>query len=134
VHRADHVRLGRLAHRVLLVISQADHVFSCVSVVILEVSGQVLDIVDAASKLSFLTKVVDTDKKCFAAPCTRRILESVALRCAVAESLGSLGWRWGSGTCIKVRSSPGGILSVTVRTALLVLVLLLLLERSLSVV
>jgi hypothetical protein len=102
-------------------------------VVILEVRRQVLDIIDTASELSFLAEVVDSYKKRFATACTRRVLEAVALRRAVAEYLVSLGRGRGSGTCIKVRSSPGGILSVAVRTTLVVLLLLLLLERSLSV-
>jgi len=103
-------------------------------VVILEVRRQILDIIDTASKLSFLAEVVDSYEKCLAATRTCRVLVTVALRRAVAEPLASLRRRRGSGTCIKVRSSPGGILSVGVRTTLVVLILLLLLERSLSVV
>lgn len=102
--------------------------------VILEVRRQILDIIDTASELSFLAEVVDSYEKRFATSCTRRILKAVALRRAVAEYLVSLRRGRGSGTCIKVRSSPGGILSVAVRTTLVVLLLLLLLERSLSVV
>ena len=97
--------------------------------IILEVRRQVLDIIDTASELSFLAEVVDSYEKRFATACTRRILEAVALRSAVAEYLVSLRRGRGSGTCIKVRSSPGGILSVAVRTTLVVLMLLLLLER-----
>jgi hypothetical protein len=102
-------------------------------VIILEIRRQVLDIIDAASKLSFLTEVVDSYQERLATSCTRRVLEAVALRRAVAKYLVSLGRGRGSGTCIKVRSSPGGILSVAVRTALVVLILLLLLEWSLSI-
>lgn len=63
-----------------------------------------------------MAEVVDSYEKRFATACTRRILEAVALRSAVAEYLVSLRRGRGSGT------------------TLVVLMLLLLLERSLSVV
>jgi len=50
------------AHGMLRIIGQKDHVLSAVSMVLDEVVGQVLGIIDATSQLSLLTKVVDADE------------------------------------------------------------------------
>lgn len=95
VHSAQDVLLRGLAHRILLVIGQDDHILACIAKIAVEVGGHVFDVVDAASQLTLLTKVVDTDQECLASPCTIGILEAVALRGAGAKALHGLGrWRW----------------------------------------
>lgn len=49
VHRSEEILLRRLAHGILLVVGQDDHVFSLVTEVFDEVARHVPDIVDAAS-------------------------------------------------------------------------------------
>lgn len=63
MHRSQYVLFRRLAHRILLIIRQDNHVLSGVSEVAIEVCRHVLHVVDAASQLPPLTKVVDTDQQ-----------------------------------------------------------------------
>ena len=93
VHSAQDVRFRGLTHRVLLVVGQDDHVFSGIAKVAIEVCGHVLDVVDAASELTSLAKVVDANKKCLASTGAIRVLKGIALGSAVAEALHRLR-RW----------------------------------------
>lgn len=103
MHRAQDVCLGRLAHGILLIIGQDDHVLPRVAEVAIEVSRHVLDVIDAASKLPSLTEVVDTNQKGFAPSRAIGVLKAVTLRGAVAEGLHGLGrWRRGIGVSLDV--------------------------------
>lgn len=59
VHGSDHVGLGWLAHRVLLVIGQDDHVFPAVPIHFVQEDGHLRHVVDTSPKLIGLAKVVD---------------------------------------------------------------------------
>lgn len=63
MHRSENICLGRLAHRVLLVIGEKHHVFSGVAKVLVQVRGHVLNVVDTTSQLTLLAKVVDADQQ-----------------------------------------------------------------------
>lgn len=54
-----------------------------------------MDIVDAASELALLAKVVDTDEQSLPLTGTVGVLEGVALRCTMSELLGNVRWRRG---------------------------------------
>lgn len=94
VHGAQNVLFGRLAHRVLLVICQGDHIFALVAEGLHQVVGHVLNIVDATPELTLLAKVIDTDQKRLALTGTVGILKRVAIGGAVAEGLHAGGRRW----------------------------------------
>ena len=89
MHRPDDVRLGRLAHRVLLVIRQRHHILPLVPEVLVQVSGHVLDVVDAPAQLPALPEVVDPDQQRLPAPRAVRVLELVLPRCARARTAAS---------------------------------------------
>ena len=95
MHCAQDVRFCGLAHGVLLVIRERDHVLALVPKELVQVCAHVLDIVDAATELAPLAKVVDTNQQRFPAPITCRVLEGVAIGRAVAEILCARGRRWG---------------------------------------
>lgn len=109
VHGTQEIGLGRLAHWILLVIGQEDHVFALVAVVLVEVVAHVLNIIDAPTQLSTLPKVVDSNEQSLAAAGAIGVLERVARGSTCAKRLGLL-WRrrrsvrltaivvWGYGT------------------------------------
>lgn len=101
VHGTQNVLLGGLAHSVLLIVGQYDHVLSLVSEVLVEIGRHVLRVIDASSQLALLTKVVDAYQECLASTSAVGVLEGVALRGAVAEAL-CLGWGrcWCAGSVI----------------------------------
>lgn len=101
VHGAQDVLFGRLAHWVLLIIGQGDHVFALVAKGLHQVVGHVLNIVDATSELALLAKVVDTDQESLALAGTVGVLECVVIGGTVAEGLHARGRRW-RGTLTKV--------------------------------
>jgi len=92
MHCSQNVGLRRLAHGILLIVGQDNHVFSRVAEIAIEVCRHILDVVDAPSKLPPLAEVIDADQQCFSFTCTIRILEAISLWCALTESL--LGFRW----------------------------------------
>lgn len=51
LHSADHVGLGRVHHRVLLVVGQDDHILALVIVTLNQEVGHVVNVVDATTKL-----------------------------------------------------------------------------------
>lgn len=59
VHGSEYVLLRRLAHRILLVVCQDDHVLSLVAEVSIQVGRHVLHIIDASTKLATLPEIVD---------------------------------------------------------------------------
>jgi hypothetical protein len=94
VHGAQDVLLGRLAHGVLLVVGQGDHVLALVTKGLHQVVGHVLNIVDATTELTFLAKVVDANQESLALAGTVGVLERVAVGGAMAEVLHALWRRW----------------------------------------
>jgi hypothetical protein len=92
VHGTEDVLLSRLAHGVLLVICEDDHVLSSVAEVLNKVGSHVANIVDTPAQLTALTEVVDADQQALAAACTVGVAVRVALRRPVAKVLGP---RWG---------------------------------------
>ena len=80
VHGAQDILLGRLAHRVLQVVGQDDHILALVAEVLVQVRRHVLDVVDAAPQLSALPEVVDPDQQRLAATRAVRVLEGVVRR------------------------------------------------------
>jgi hypothetical protein len=85
VHSAQNIRLGRLAHGVLLVIGEEDHIFASIAKVLVQVCGHVLHIVDTPAKLTLLTEVVDANQQRLALTSAARILEAISLRGTVTE-------------------------------------------------
>lgn len=88
VHGSQDVLLGRLAHRVLLIIRKNDHILSLVTEMLREVCSHVADIVDTAAELAALTKVVDSNEQSFPPAGTIRISEVIVGGCAMTELLG----------------------------------------------
>ena len=93
VHGPENICFCRLAHGILLVVGQNDHVLALVTEISVQVCGHVLHIVDATPQLTALSKVVDTDEKGFSPTVASRVLERVARGRAMTEILGSSG-RW----------------------------------------
>ena len=93
VHCSQDICLGRLAHRILLIICQDHHVLSLVAEMAVQVGRHILHIVDASSELASLAKVVDTYEKRFPSAGAVGVLECIPAGCAGAESLGLRGWR-----------------------------------------
>ena len=93
MHRTQNVLLGRLAHRVLLVIGEYDHVFSPIAKVLHKVGSHVANVVDTSAQLAPLTEVVDTNKESLPSAGAVGIPEGVAVGGAVAKLLGARGRR-----------------------------------------
>lgn len=87
MHCSKNIGLCWLAHGVLLVVRQDDHVLSRVAEIAIEVCRHVLDIVDAPSKLPPLAEVVDPNQQCLPSTLAGGVLEAVSLRCALTEPL-----------------------------------------------
>lgn len=101
MHSPDDIGFGRLGHGVLLVVGQEDHVFPRIVEVAVEVCRHVLDIINAASKLTLLPKIIDADHQSLASACAVGVLEVVATWCAATEALATLGW-WRRGIVISL--------------------------------
>lgn len=91
VHSAQDIRLGRLAHGVLLIIGEEHHVFAGIAKILVQVCGHVLHIIDTSTKLTLLAEVVDSDQQRLALTSAARVLEAISLRGTVTER------DWGSG-------------------------------------
>jgi hypothetical protein len=87
MHSSQDVLLRRLAHGVLLVVRQDDHVLSLVPKVLDQVRRHVPDVVDASSELTALTKVINADQKGFPPARASRVLKGIGMRGAGAERL-----------------------------------------------
>lgn len=104
MHGAEDVGLGRLAHRVLLVVGKDDHVLSSVAKVLVQIRRHIPNVVDAAPQLPFLAKVVDSNQQGFSLACTVRVLETVSLRRSVPKRHGmARRGRRGIGVPLRVR-------------------------------
>ena len=90
MHSPQNILLRRLAHGVLSVICESNHVLALVSEVAVQIGRHILHIVDAPSELASLPEVVDANKKRFAPAGTVGVLERIALRCAMPECYGIL--------------------------------------------
>lgn len=62
VHSTQDIHLSRLAHRILLVIGKDDHVLPSIAKALVQIGGHILNIVDTATQLALLSKVVDSDQ------------------------------------------------------------------------
>lgn len=85
VHGPKDIRFRRLAHGVLLVVGQNDHVFPGVAEVLVQVRGHVLHIVYATAKLPLLTEVINSDQESLPLAGTIRVLEAISLRGTMTE-------------------------------------------------
>lgn len=85
MHSAQNIRLGRLAHGVLLIIGKEDHVFTGIAEVLVQVCGHVLDIVDTSTQLALLAEIVDSNQERLALTSTARVLEAISLRGTVTK-------------------------------------------------
>ena len=99
VHCSEYILLRRLAHRILLIVCQDDHVFSLVAEMTVQICRHVLDVVDTSSQLASLPEVVDAYEKCFSSTCAVGILESVARGSAMSKILCLLRWWWRPSVC-----------------------------------
>lgn len=104
MHGAEDILFGRLTHRVVLVIGQNDHVFALIAEMLCQIRRHIPYVVDAASQLSALTKVVDAHKQSFPPSGTGTILEGIILRSTVAKRLRASGRRW---RCVLVAVAVG---------------------------
>ncbi len=77
MHGPQNVLFCGLAHWVLLVVGENNHVFALVVEVLDEVAGHVPNIIDAASELAALAEVVDADKQGFPPASTGAVFEGV---------------------------------------------------------
>lgn len=93
MHSSQDVLLGRLAHGVLLVVGEQDHVLPLVSKVLNQVRGHVANVIDAASQLAALAEVVDANEQGLPAPIALRVLEGIVGGGASAKVLWG-GWGW----------------------------------------
>lgn len=91
VHGSKNVGFGRLTHGVLLVISQQNHILTGIPKVLVQVIRHVFDIVYATPQLALLAEVVDSNHQRLSLARAARILETVALRCAMTEGDGVAG-------------------------------------------
>lgn len=91
VHGPQYVLLGWLAHGILLVVREDDHILALVPKLLDQVGRHIPDVVDASPQLAALAKVIDADQQGFPPAVALRVLEGVALRVAIAEGLGRRG-------------------------------------------
>lgn len=103
MHSPENVRLGRLAHGVLLVIGQEDHVLASVTKVLVQVCRHILDVVDTSTQLTLLAEIVDSNEQRLSLACATRVLEVIALRGTVAEG------DWVTGRGLGARAALIGI-------------------------
>lgn len=87
VHRPKDILLGRLAHGVLLIIRQDNHVLSPVAVVLDQVSGHVAHVIDAATELTTLAKVVDAHQQRLPPARAVGVLKRVSGGCTLTKVL-----------------------------------------------
>lgn len=96
MHRPQDIRFRRLTHGILLVVGKDNHVLPRIAKVLVQVCRHVLHIVDAATELTLLAEVVDSDQEGLSLPGAARVLEIIALRGTVTECDGSTWRRRGS--------------------------------------
>ena len=87
MHGAQDVLFGWLAHGVLLIICKDHHVLPLVAKMLGKVSSHVADVIDTATQLAALAKVVDSDQQGFSPAGAVGVSEGIAVGGAVAELL-----------------------------------------------
>lgn len=87
VHGPQYILLCGLAHGVLLIVGENDHVLAFVAKLLDQVGRHVPDVVDAPPQLAALAKIVDADQQGLPPAVALRILEGVSLGVAIAEGL-----------------------------------------------
>lgn len=87
VHGTKNVLLCGLAHGVLLVVGENDHILPLIAKLLHQVGRHVPDIVDAPSQLATLAKVVDANEQRFSSARAVGVSKRVTLRCALAKAL-----------------------------------------------
>lgn len=92
MHCSEEILLRRLAHGVLLVVGQDDHVFSLITEVFGEITRHVPYVIDTATKLTSLAKVVYTNKQRFSPTTTVAVSKSIVCGSALSKVLRA-GWR-----------------------------------------
>lgn len=102
MHSAQDVLLGRLAHGVLLVVGEQDHVLPLVAKVLDQVRGHVAHVIDAASQLAALAEVVDADEQGLPAAVALRVLEGIVGGGTGAKVLWG-GWGWARSMAVRIR-------------------------------
>ena len=85
MHRSQYVLLCRLAHGILLIIGQDDHVLSRITEIAVKVGRHVFHVVDASPQLSSLPEVIDANEQSLPSSGTIGVLVTVSSRCAIAE-------------------------------------------------
>lgn len=60
MHGTQYILFRRLAHRILLIIREDDHILPGVAKVAVEVCRHILDVIDTTSELPSLSEVVDS--------------------------------------------------------------------------
>lgn len=93
MHGAQDVLLRRLAHGVLLVIGEQNHVLPLVAKVLDQVRGHVAHVIDTAPQLATLAEVVNADEQGLPAAVALRVLERIVGGGAGTEMLWG-GWWW----------------------------------------
>lgn len=86
-HGANNVFPCRLHNWIALIICQEHHILSLIAMILGQKGRNIVDIVDAPSKLTILSKVVDANQKCLAAAGTVGILEGVTVGSAMTKGL-----------------------------------------------
>lgn len=61
VHGPEDIDLGRLAHGVLLIIGQKNHILASIAEVLIQISRHILNVIDTPAQLTLLAEVVDTN-------------------------------------------------------------------------
>jgi len=82
-----------LAHWILLVVGEDDHVLTLIAKVLAQIRRHIPNIVDASSQLTALAKVVDAYQERFPPAGALGILEGVPLWCSIPKVLRGLWWR-----------------------------------------
>lgn len=93
MHGPEEILFRRLAHRVLLVVGQDDHIFSFIAKVFGEIGGHIPRIVNTAAQLSSLAKIVYAYKKRFSPTGAITVLESVVCGSSMSKMLRAGGRR-----------------------------------------
>jgi hypothetical protein len=89
MHGTQDVLFRRLAHGILLIVRQDNHVLAFVAEVLDQVARHVLHIVDASAKLPSLAEVIDANQQRFPTSGTVTILKRISLGSSMAEALWS---------------------------------------------
>ena len=132
-HCAQYIRLRWLGYWILLIIGQDNHVFPTVPISLNQKGRDIPYVIDTASQLALLAKIVYADEQSLAFAGTVGILKGIAIRGAVAELL-LAGRRW-RGTFASVGALVGVLVAImSSRRAITVIVLRVLIRRGILIV